>query len=215
MKTKKLFVISTIIASLSMPAHAAVLLGFTSSGGSANNIYPPIVSVRFTVNNPITVTDLGWFDQNQDGFLSTPEVGIWNSGGTLLTSTTLPTGTIGTLVGRHRFAPITAIDLAPGQYWIGDQNANGVDPYLNFSTLVSSNPDVTWDFGDGTRRNGGVMPNFPGNLRSQFSGVFTYDGANFLSTAADNAIPEPSGTLALACLLGGGMMMRTRARRTL
>src|SRR4051812_42963539 len=72
---------------------AALLLDFT--GGNANTFGGnTTVGWEFTLNSPMLVDGLGFWDHGSDGLVNTHDVGIWNSSNTalLLTSTTVTNG---------------------------------------------------------------------------------------------------------------------------
>lgn len=95
-----------------------------------------IFGIDFQVNSDISVTKLGYFDDNGDGFLSSHPVGIFNSSGTLLTSTTVESSD--TLEANNfRYANTSPVTLSAGNTYrvVG---ANLDDQYTfnltNFST---------------------------------------------------------------------------------
>src|SRR5471030_598588 len=53
----------------------------------------------FSTNSAVTVTSLGYYDDQLDGFATSHEVGIFNSLGNLLTSAFLSAGTGNSLSG--------------------------------------------------------------------------------------------------------------------
>ena len=61
---------------------------------------------EFTVNSPITVTQLGFFDSGQDGLVDAHPVGLWDLSQTLLVSGTFDS------VTSVRWAKLAARDLA-------------------------------------------------------------------------------------------------------
>ena len=84
------------------------------------------VGWSFTVNSPIVVTSLGYFDGGSLGLNESHNVGIYTSTGTLLTSATVAAGTAEPLVAStgtqpangFRYQAISAYILAPGSYSI-------------------------------------------------------------------------------------------------
>jgi hypothetical protein len=123
----------------------------------------------FYVKSPITVTHLAWNDTNGDGLSHSHQVGIWKDtsgkteaqwpfvpfpdAGTLVRSTTIPSGTSAELVGPWRRMPITPVTLAVGAYSIGGQNSaqsqdnmmyrfiggtTGMTPLIDFRALAGS-----------------------------------------------------------------------------
>src|SRR3954453_11050000 len=81
----------------------------------------------FHVTSPIRITHLAWNDTGRDGLSHSHQVGIWKdpfnaNGGTLLSSVTIPSGTVAELSGPWRRVAIAPIVLQPGDYSIGGQN---------------------------------------------------------------------------------------------
>src|SRR5450755_2722444 len=81
---------------------------------------------EFTVSQSITVTALGAFDDSQDGLAESHDVGIWDSVGNLLGSTTVAAGTVDPLVNQFRYSSVS-FTLAPGTYEIGALWLDGGD----------------------------------------------------------------------------------------
>jgi hypothetical protein len=87
---------------------------------------------RFSVSQSVTVTGLGWFDQDRDGLTHAHEVGIWQKPGfpELLTSLIIPAGTNARLDGFWREVDlVNSISLPAGYYVVA-------------GTYYSENPDV-------------------------------------------------------------------------
>jgi len=77
----------------------------------------------FDVLDPVTVTDLAWFDQDADGLSMAHSVGIWNPSGQLVVSTLIPAGTAAALDGIWRVVPVQYITLPVGNgYTAGGLN---------------------------------------------------------------------------------------------
>jgi len=157
---------------------------------------------------------LGLFDLDSDGLQDSHPVGIWTSGGTLLSQVTLPSGTGGTLVGSYRYAAIAPITLTAGStYFLGAyfgpvedrcvtacgdaQLALSSQLYAPGITFLQSNQTLAI-IGAGTLA-------FPAVNAGVNQGFF---GPNALFTATDPLpVPEPAslGLVAVgvgACLAG-------------
>ena len=83
--------------------------GIEGSGGANTTL-----GWAFSLSSSVLVTDLGIFDGPRstagDGLADSHLISIWTSGGTLVTSTTVPAGTSGTLPRRlslHFHSPDT------------------------------------------------------------------------------------------------------------
>jgi hypothetical protein len=103
------------------------------------------LSIGFTFNvngPPVTVTALGYFDYQGDGFATPHDVGIYNGSGTLLTHALLSAGTVNQLIGNFRYTDIAPITLAAGTYTLAATNGT-VDywAYGNASTITGLTVD--------------------------------------------------------------------------
>ncbi|MCU0322570.1 MAG: hypothetical protein MUE72_09150, partial [Chitinophagaceae bacterium] len=136
--------------------------GATGTDNVGSQAFTGRLGMRFTVNSPIIVSQLGAFDSGQDGFNSTIFVGIVNSAGTVVVpSSGNPlslVGVIGTYVGPYQmvggFPPVT---LAPGTYTIvtygygpsemnGNSNAGDALSIANAGGGLITHVDSPWDF---------------------------------------------------------------------
>jgi hypothetical protein len=208
LKIRTIFVATAIAAMplVASPAMAATavqsfsggaLFGFNSGGET--------VGFTFSTSDDLLVTQLGWYAPNGTLVSSRP-VGIWNSGGTLLGSTTVSAGAPdGT---GFRYATTTPISLFAGQqYFIGgrDTQADG-DGYISSVSGLVMGPSITFR---GSARNSGSGFTFPNVIdATTTNGRF---GANFQYTVQSGAVPEPA---AWALMIGGfglaGAMLRRR-----
>src|SRR5689334_3496981 len=83
----------------------------------------------FTALNNITVDSLGYYNYTGSGFLTAHTVGIFDSNGDLLTSTTLAAGSADPLNAGFRYHSITPVTLAPGDYVIAATTGGPSDPW--------------------------------------------------------------------------------------
>ncbi|RNC82841.1 MAG: hypothetical protein ED559_14045 [Phycisphaera sp.] len=88
-----------------------------SNGGSGN---PNVFGTRFTPNEDITVSALGYYDANilgsQEGLSASHDVGIYDdSNFQLITSVTVPAGTVAERIGSHRYVDISPVILEAGK----------------------------------------------------------------------------------------------------
>lgn len=79
---------------------------------------------EFNVSTGIVLDGLGIFDADGDGLNNTHQVGLWDSSGTLLASTSVLAGTIGddasaSGAGGFAYADISRLVLGAGDYIIG------------------------------------------------------------------------------------------------
>jgi hypothetical protein len=199
-----------------------------------NNVESYSLGWSFTVNAPIWVSALGYYDYSAgptlpyvfccagapvtSGLTDNHIVGIFNSTGTLLTSTTVPAGMAGTLVGNSLYSSVPTIELTPGKYYVegtqqGSAGANPTDPvafeFSSFTTL----PEITVGEGVYNATGGPDVLTFAG---SGCCGYKAYVGPNFLaSDTAPSATPEPDFRLLLVAGLAGLLIFwkrRTNAR---
>lgn len=186
---------------------------------------------EFTVSQPITVTNLGYFDagntsptDSPDGLFVAHPMGLWTSGGTLLTSGTVLAGTASPEFQSYRYADVPDVTLTPGQSYVvaafspeGNYQQHTFDPQPDFaSDWIFLLPDGTFEV---RQPNVDYAPQvslvqsryqlfspiiaFPSNTLAGDGGV---GGANFLF----NAVPEPAST---SLLLGLGLRILGRRRR--
>ena len=147
---KNLTLLIILVFSILSSSVLAQTPGVTSfSGGSQFSSFygsalGDVIGYRFTVSSSISVTDLGiWNNDNNGGVDSDHMVGIWDGSGTLLTSGTVTTA--GTVVGDWIYAPVTPVTLDPGQtYTAGAMyTVNDNDNYVSSPSSVNSATEVT------------------------------------------------------------------------
>ena len=144
----------------------------------------------FNVTAPVWVSSLGYFDSNSLGLLDNHTVGIFNNAGILLTSTVVPSGTAGTLIGSFNYSPIAPIELSPGTYYVlgtqqGSLGANPADPIAYEFSSLTTIPEI--NIVAGVASNG-----TPGTLTFANSGFgyMAYMGPNFLASATSPILPS-------------------------
>lgn len=185
-------------------AHSVLGRAFFQGGTSGPFIEPGVnVGLAFIPQAPITVTHLGAYDVDANGFAGTPEVGIFDDTQTLVTSTFLPTGTGAPLDAYgFRYAEIAPLTLPAGEtYWIS-LAPSAVDGWLvgwpPGAQTTTTAPEIL-QYGGGWFGGGGLGLHFPENDSGAFGGYDAYWGPNFRFTVA--VVPEPS-TVGLAAALG-------------
>ena len=163
---------------------------------------------EFTVGNlPLTVFQLGLWDENGNGFANSHSVGLWDNTGTLLASVDVPSGTTAILDNGFRFTSLAVpVFLQPGQTYV-----------LGASYVTADADRVILNYGGSQAASDqGVTL---GNLRYVDSGGFTFPtiDAGYGSEIGPNAIfvPEPS-SLALVMMSCGSasafLLLRKRKR---
>jgi hypothetical protein len=181
-----------------------VALSSFSGGVNATSASDQLYGWIFQVSAPITVTSLGVFDFGSDGLAISHDVGIFDQGTqALLGSTTVPSGTAGTLISGFRFQSVSPFSLAAGTYVIAMTMPQGNSDYQyvlvsSFSTAAG----ITWvnsAFDGGSTL---AFPN-PANNGAFAPGMF---GPNFTFTAT----PEPGTMLLMGSSIVGLWSQRKR-----
>jgi hypothetical protein len=132
-----------VIGSLSL---AAVMSAATinpaveySTSGTLTDSRPFTLGYEFTTSIAYTVNALAYWD---DGLGNNHQVGIWDSVGNLLVSTTV----LGSdpLTGHFRYDSILPYSLAAGTYVIGGEFLGNGDSFTFNATGVTTVPGFTW-----------------------------------------------------------------------
>ena len=161
-------------------------------------------SFNVTEAQGINVTHLTFFDNLADGLAESHDVGLWNSAGVLLASTTVSAGVVNPLdaTGKFRSQAITPLFLAPGNdyvvaavFLVGSADLQAI----NMTGLVMG---AGLTYGQTRFNNNGVNSlSFPTNTISQVG----LPGGSFIYTP----VPEPATLVAIGL---GGLMLLLRRR---
>lgn len=169
------------------------------SGTSASNGNQS-VGWQFDVLESLLVTGLGWYDEGLDGLGRSHTVGIWDPGGSLLTSIVVPSGTGAALDGVYRTMAIAPLLLTPGAgYIVGGENFSdaGDRPVANVTQVVD--PRIAYVNPTFSATNSGfVRPTVPSAALSGFYGPMF-------------SVSEPS-TFTLIALAGLLFLVRRREK---
>ena len=167
----------------------------------------------FTTNQEVSVTALGYYDENQDGFLTNHEVGIFDFNGTLLTSAVLDAGSGTSLVGHYRYTTVTPITLAANNSFVVVGTTFGFPDGWAFGSsssitglVVDPSISIASDAARFIYQNDNLL-RFP---TEHFGGFTIYGGPNMLlSTSVGGEVPEPA-TLALTLAAVAGILLKSR-----
>lgn len=189
-------------ASTSAFATPAIVLGTPGAeyGGGSYTL-----GFEFSVSGSQMIDALGVYDNLGDGLSSDASIGLWDTSGNLLTSTSILAGG-GTLDGLFRYNAITPFALSAGTHYVVGAFTRDLASSLNTGQGGSGsiNPLVTI-YGDRYSNFNNAF-SFPGTSDSNVSGAWL--GANFNLASQNSAVPEP-GTWALMLvgfgLVGAGM----------
>jgi hypothetical protein len=188
MKGTRSITIAMFVASLTMmlvPCFAGELLTFTG-GSFTPSVNDQTVGWSFTVNAPIQVGDLSWYDPTGSNPVDHP-VAIWDSNGQIVASACVGPGCGSTYVGPFWVSSVSA-NLMPGNYVIGGYVlANGSDGFVLGSPTVTTDPSITY-----------------GQSRYLVTGSLTEPtrtccGNGFFGPDFSSSVPEPA-TMTLAGL---------------
>jgi hypothetical protein len=177
-----------------------------STTGTLNDSRPFTLGYEFTTSVTLDINALGYW---VDGLGHNHQVGIWDSTGNLLASTTvLSTDPI---QGHFQYDAISELVLAPGTYTIGGEFLGNSDPFPANAQGVVTIPGFTWVQDEQIVGSG---LNFP----TDTVGIYGQNGillANF-SVGSALAVPEPAslsllGTATVAGAVFAGLRRRKKA----
>jgi hypothetical protein len=171
----------------------------TASGGTTFAVASNYsVGWEFTVNQAISLTDVGVFDADGGGLAQNHTVRLYDkTHDSVLATATIPQATSGTLAGSYNVHYVTLpspISLSTGvNYMIAKQN--GLDNYL-YDAAATTAPQVNWVSGWGVA---GALPATASSFNIQRPTPSCYFGADFKFSAGT---PPPGGTLTLSDPVG-------------
>ena len=200
----RLFPLIVCLALGSTLSAATIAINFNDTTGETLGNPPWSLGWSFVTNQAIEVTDLGVFDDSQDGLAESHDVGLWDSNGVLLASATVGSGTSASLVDKFRMVSIPGVQLSAGQtYYIGGVWASGADNLLfpNYASGFTVAPQIA--FRQSQYAGGGAL-----TWPVESVGGNGYFGPNFQFGGVGN-VPEPSTLI----LLGGSLLALAALRR--
>ena len=162
-----------------------------------------VFGIDFQVNGSnISVSGLGYYDDNGNGFIDNHEVGMYDSVGNLLASGVVTSAD--SLIGHSRYIAISPIVLLAGQVYrvVGVSHSDNYtwDP-LGFSV----DPSITY-LGDTYQVGTTLVDPAPDFVNDATHGYF---GPDFLIGSSES-VPEPSTFVILASGLAGLVAFRRK-----
>lgn len=192
--------LALIGASQSVGALAQITPAYTmDSVGQLTDTRPFTLGFDFSLSSSKTLNALGY---TTVGFTSDQQVGLWDSGGNLLISTTVTTTDL--QQGFFRWATVGPLVLGPGTYTLGG-TFGGTGAFASSAVNVTYQTGYTW-LSDRQILGGGL--NFP---TGTFGGYGTQGIPQVNLSFANGVVPEPS-TWALL-ILGFGVTGAALRRR--
>lgn len=206
------FLLALGVSSIALVPAAVAAPAFTVSGTPTTLNNPPFtLGYAFSLSQGFSLTGLGMFDAGNDGLFNSYDIGLFDSGGAVVASTTLGSGASGTLIDGYRYASFAPLALSAGDYRIGAYftNANGEDAlfFTGAGNSVSSIAGVS--FAGGRFASGGALADPTGA-----GGDGGYFGPNLLLSGA---VPEPATWAMMIVgfgMVGGVMRQRSKTRTT-
>ncbi|HWV99280.1 MAG TPA: PEP-CTERM sorting domain-containing protein [Candidatus Acidoferrum sp.] len=178
--------------------------------GSQNTFAGTVGGIFLTTSSSSPeVNWLGYYDHNADGLASSHLITLWdNSTQTIITSATVPAGTVAPLIDGYRWVQLSStVTLNPNSYYVIGARTDGVDLW---GDLISNNaPDngnngqVSWNsqyvqVGSGYEFTRAGRYDSPGNYPSEPSNQVGSDAIYPVANLGFN-VPEPT-TLTLSAM---------------
>jgi hypothetical protein len=168
---------------------------------------------QFTTNELVTVSALGYYDDGGDGLMVDHEVGIFDSLGALLFSTTVEAGTGASLIGNFRYASIPLLSLAANQVFTIAATTGPAEKWA-YGVIDDSITGFVTDPAIEIAQNAARFLYTSGECLEYPTKQFKYSiyaGPNFLiHRDADVVTPEPAAGLLLGSALGALVLLRRR-----
>jgi hypothetical protein len=185
-------------------------LAVKSSTSQADLLFNPLADATlgyaFTLSSPVTVTNLGVFDDAIDGLAQSHDVTIWTSTGTQLVQATIPAGIGAILTDGFRYVSIAPFLLVPGTYTIG--GFYGESLFADVTQIEASSITGASGVSYGGSRSGLTFVFPSGDI---FGLANSYFGPNFQFTTG---VPTPDSGSTVS-LLGFGLLGLAALRRKL
>jgi hypothetical protein len=182
--------------------------------GTASSYGNGMIGWNLTILQSVSITDIGWYDENADGLSRAFEVGLWPANAVFLSDPNsaqllgdpqsgifIPGGASAPLDGIYRVVTLpTALTLQPGPYILAGLDSDGTSDPIRFSNSPSL--DNQWvSVGDAIGPPGPI-PNIPTGF--QPIGVDFIERFALLGPMLFISVPEPAtyvpATVGLVCI---------------
>jgi hypothetical protein len=202
MKLSSLLAAAVLAGTVAGTAHAVTIspaVEYTTAGVLYDGS-PYTLGYSFALSGPVSVNALGYWDNGRG---SNHQVAIWDTAGTLITSTTV----LGTdpIVGHYVWGAITPITLGAGRYVIGGEFL-GDGSFNSYASGIVSIPE--YSYGQDLQVYGAGL-NFP----TATYGGYGDNGILEVSFSVGGAVPEPASWALM--IAGFGIVGFAMRRRTL
>lgn len=177
MKNLATIIMTAAVLACVSPVAGVPLVGVTDEGYSTGYFAGVTAGYEFSLSEDYLVSRLGIFDLGQDGLVEGHQIGVWDSGGTLVSSTTVPGGAAATLEGLMRWVDVDDFMLAPGTYTVGANYPTG--SFIGGEAMRFNN---TLDLADGVTLHDSMQTNWPGFSRPTLR---TYQGIGTFGPSLD------------------------------
>jgi MYXO-CTERM domain-containing protein len=193
--------------------HASIAYDITNTTGPQLGSGAFVLGFQFTVNDTISVEQLGVFDAGSDGLVKSRTIGVFSQAGSLLASAMVGSGTSAALDDGFRYVSLSVpllLTSAGGTYSIGTVyealDGDGLIFQTTPATGFSANSSINFVGASSATGNSLIAP-------STLDGGVAYFGPNFQFSVPDTSgTPEPA-SLAIWGLGALGLAAVGRARR--